>query len=134
VSTIRVFVAAPRDESLAVADVEAIRAALVAVLGTEHAVEAVAAVDEWNGNFTRCGGWNEWKRDVGAGYVYGTTEPRYRIIVVTTIRVGRATRDIVDAALGAEKPVLYWDGSQLCRVVGTTWDTESWKDGARVTF
>lgn len=89
---------------------------------------------EWAARFAQAGGWAAWTRDVGAGTDLDG-RPRYAVIVVPSRVVGRATAQIINAALGAGKIVVFYDAptgraSSVVRVDET--DEESWKAGYTV--
>lgn len=120
----RIFLASAKDES---ADKVAEWKAEV-----EAAIPGVTVVDgltDWNENFSRCGGWNGWADDVATGRdLYG--RPRYDAILCPRESVGKATMQIVQAALRCGKPVLLGGAHGAQRVIGVVQsDPTSWKSG-----
>ena len=105
---IRVFYAAAKGaDPAAVMDACArVRVFLTSVL--EDEVKVVAAHEEWAANFATMGSWEGWVRDVAAGRVYPTYEPRYHLFVVPTVYVGKATAQILEVAMQERKKVLIW--------------------------
>jgi hypothetical protein len=121
----RLFLATAKgDDPLRVAEWRAAIAALV------PNVTIVDGVEDWTENFHRCGGWNGWAQDVATGRDINGRH-RFDIIVCPHIVVGKATAQIVDAALRMTKPVFHVrrDG-EVARVVTVAQeDPESWKAG-----
>ena len=98
----------------------------------EALVPGVTVVDgltDWQENFSRCGGWNGWADDVATGRdLYG--RPRYDAILCPRESVGKATMQIVEAALRVGKPVLLGGAQGVQRVIGVVQsDPTSWKAG-----
>lgn len=120
----RLFLAAAKDESPdKVAEWKAEIAAQV------PGATIVDGLTDWTENFARCGGWNGWAEDVAGGRdLYG--RPRYDAIICPRESVGKATMQIVEAALRNGKPVLLAGVSGVRRVIGTVQsDPTSWKAG-----
>ena len=121
----RIFLATAKDESPdKVAEWKAELTTLI------PGVDVVDGLTDWHANFSRCGGWNGWAEDVATGRDING-RPRYDAILCPRESVGKATAQIVDAALSAGKPVLLLrrDGS-VAQVAGVTVvDPESWKAG-----
>lgn len=92
----------------------------------------VDGYSDWKENFHRCGGWNGWAEDVAVGR---TMEGRHRfdVIVCPHLYVGKATAQIIERALQANKAVLYLskDGVSLVRGIEHE-DPQSWKSGWRL--
>jgi hypothetical protein len=93
-------------------------------------VTVVDGLSDWNENFARCGGWNGWAEDVATGRDLNG-RPRYDAILCPRESVGKATMQIVEAALRVGKPVLLGDAVRgTKRVVGVVQsDPTSWKAG-----
>jgi hypothetical protein len=98
------------------------------------AVSVTRAVDDWTSNFKRCGSWDAWAHDVAAGVDYEFRTPRYNAVVCTTETVGKATAQIVEHALEAEKMVAVQTNGTVQRVYGVeAIDPENWKAGWHLT-
>ena len=96
----------------------------------------VTGEQDWAARFAQAGGWTAWAQDVGAG-VDVSGRPRYELIVVPSMIIGRATMQIVNAALGAGKLVVFHnpaddDVTPVVRVEPV--DTDSWKAGWRLVL
>ena len=132
----RVLFCPPKDDTPSDDALERLRVQLQAALDGDRTVEVVSAVDDWNKHFARCGGWEGWARDVGAGYLYGTQEPRFHALVIVSRsqRIGRATEGIVHAAVGARRRLLWWNKGQFYRIVGVRRDSDSWREGASLAL
>jgi hypothetical protein len=106
----------------------------VAAWKAEIEVQApgVAIVDgltDWGENFSRCGGWSGWVQDVARGRDLNG-RPRFDAVVCPRASVGKATAQIVEAALQERKPVLLVNAGGVRRVTGVVQtDSDSWKAG-----
>ena len=93
-------------------------------------VTIVDGYTDWQDNFSRCGGWGEWARDVAQGRDING-QARYDLFVSPYALVGRATAQILEAAMQMGKPVVLAsaaNGAQ--RVIGVMQvDAHSWKAG-----
>ena len=128
--TMRIFFANGRGDSDA--DVERavarVRDALMSQFGAD--VEVTSGKDDYKANFSRCGSWDAWIRDVAVGIRFADRTPRYHALMCPTREVGKATARIVELALGASKPVLLWEGGQARSVISVrAVDAENWKAG-----
>jgi len=111
----------------AVAD---LTAALQVRAGQGTYVKVTPGVDDYNQRFPLCGGWDAWTASVGSGHAYDGS-PLFHGIVVPTMAVGKATAGIIEAALKAERPVLFWDRTSrtFSPVNGVEHSGPSWKSG-----
>ncbi len=73
--------------------------------------------DDHAAHFNRLGSWDAWAADVAVGIFFESREPRYHGFVVPEGPLGKATAQILHAALQAGKPVWIWDGVSL-RIAG----------------
>jgi len=75
--------------------------------------------DDYDACFKALGSWDAWTTNVATGVHPTTRRPNYDVIVVAPQAViGRATKDIVEKALKAGKPVLLFTRGKLARVRG----------------
>jgi len=96
-------------------------------------IKIIAASEEFESNFARCGGWDAWAKDVATGVGFADRKPRYRGFVLTDYEVGRATASILEQGLGAGKPVFFFENGTLRRVLKVEeGDTDNWQSGWRV--
>ena len=119
-STLRVFLAHPKglSESEIAALVELVHA-VITRLKPDALVRVVTGFEDWTRSFKACGSWDAWTKRVGSGVSFTSREPLYHAIVVAPSRyVGHATKEIVLHAAKARKPIGYFDGAALRRVVG----------------
>jgi hypothetical protein len=102
----RIFLATPKDadpekvEEFRTITLERFRHAL-----QHDDVEVVRAEDDFKENFSRCGGWDSWCKDVGQGVDYMFRTPRFNAIVCMNQQIGKATSVIVRSALEAHRMV-----------------------------
>ncbi len=84
----------------------------------------------YEARFKACGSWESWCNEVATGIEYGSRSPLFKAILVPDGGIGSATARIVEAALGAKKPVIAFRGTAARRVVGVTRvDAKAWKNG-----
>lgn len=84
---------------------------------------------DYQANFSRCGGWSEWARDVAQGRDING-QARYDLFVCPYGLVGRATAQILEAAMQSGKPVVLASADGAQRVIGVLQvDSHSWKAG-----
>ena len=92
-------------------------------------VTIVDGYTDWQDNFSRCGGWNEWARDVAQGRDING-QARYDLFVCPYACVGKATAQILEAAMQSGKPVVLASADGAKRVIGVMQvDAHSWKAG-----
>lgn len=96
-----------------------------------HTIQLTLGRDDWERNFSRCGSWNEWTRDVAERVLGPTREPRYHgVMVPYSETIGRATKDIVMGFLRLGKPALEWRPGEFRKITTVdTVDSESFKAG-----
>ena len=84
---------------------------------------------DFDSNFR--GDWAAWAEGVISRIHSVTRKPIYEVIVVPGQRCGRATAQVVDAALKAGRPVLLWDRESSLKKVRsiTTVDPDDWAAG-----
>ena len=137
-ATRRVFLADAKGTDVAVVDarVEKVRQLLVDVLGDAATVEVTPGYRDYALHWHKAGSWEAWGLDVAVGTVYSTNEPRYHVFIVPSIIVGRATHQIIAAALAAQKVVLHLDlnALTLARVRGIETYTADWRNQGRLLF
>lgn len=128
----RLFVAHAKD----VEDLDALRARVQSLaeelIGAVRTVRVVLGFEDWQANFSTCGSWDSWAQQVGAGRLYGSPEPRYHAIVVPDAMVGRATEQIVRAALAVGTRVLRVDAGGLHKVARLEALTQDYRTSARL--
>jgi len=128
----RIFVAHAKD----VEDLDALRARVQsladAMIGEIRTVRVVLGFEDWMANFSTCGSWDSWAQQVGAGRLYGAPEPRYHAIVATDTHVGRATEQIVRAALAVGTRVLRVDAAGLHRIARIDALTQDYRTSGRL--
>jgi len=91
--------------------------------------EVVDGLADWRENFGRCGGWPGWVQDVARGRDLNG-RPRFDAVVCPRESVGKATAQIVEAALQERKPVLLVNAGGVRRVTGVMQvDSDAWKAG-----
>lgn len=138
--TTRVFLAHPKGRDPTPEEQAKLRA-LFAKFGAPNAMDPtrlvfVSGSTDYQQNFARCGGWEGWGRSVATGtfYVGHTQQPRYDLFVVLPDQsIGKATADIIRAALAVKKPVFYFDGDRVLAQVSTVAMTSGeFKGGWRV--
>jgi hypothetical protein len=96
-------------------------------------IKIIAASEEFDSNFARCGGWDAWAKDVATGVGFADRKPRYRGFVLTDHEVGRATASIVEQGLAAGKPVFFFENGLLRHVHKVEeGDIDNWQSGWRV--
>jgi hypothetical protein len=87
----------------------------------------------YEARFKACGSWEAWCNEVATGVEYGSRSPLFKAILVPDGGIGAATAKIVEAALGAKKPVIAFKGKEARRVVGITRvDAKDWVHGWRM--
>lgn len=86
---------------------DALTTALQVRAGAGTSIKVVAGRDDYHQRFPLCGSWDAWAASVGSGHAYDGS-PLFHGIIVPTLEVGKATAGIIEAALRAERPVLYW--------------------------
>ena len=86
--------------------------------------------DDYHQRFPLCGSWDAWTASVGSGHAYDGS-PLFHGIIVPTMEVGKATAGIIEAALRAERPVLYWQPRERVfqPVNGVEQVDNNWKTG-----
>jgi hypothetical protein len=95
--------------------------------------EIVIARDEFALSMSAAGTVETWARDIGAGWDIMRGGPRFDLIACPRQYVGIWTAWIVEAALSARRPVVYWDGSDMVPVQSVVAeDPESYEDGWRL--
>jgi hypothetical protein len=128
----RLFVAHAKD----VEDLEALRARVYGladeVIGDQRTIRVVMGFEDWQTNFSTCGSWDSWAQQVGAGRLYGSPEPRYHAIVVPDEVVGRATEQVVRAALAVGTRVLRLDAAGFHRVARIDSLTQDYRTSGRL--
>lgn len=114
----RLFLAHPKN--LSDEEIDALRDSVrgaVAYALPDRDVEVTTGRDDYATTFRRCGTWTAWAKNVATGVEYGTGLPRYHAIVVAPVSaVGKATGEILRAAMSAHKPVFLFQGETLSRV------------------
>tara|TARA_Y100000034_G_scaffold122339_1_gene167666 strand:+ start:1049 stop:1480 length:432 start_codon:yes stop_codon:yes gene_type:complete len=105
-------------------------AALQVRAGRGTYIKVTSGIEDYNKRFPLCGGWDCWTASVGSGHAYDGS-PLYHGIVVPTEQVGKATAGIIQAALDAGRPVLYWQRRERIfrPIKGVERTGESWKSG-----
>ena len=89
----------------------------------------VDGFSDWKENFHRCGGWTGWAEDVATGRDLNGRH-RFDVVVSPHRIVGRATAQIIERALLAGKPVLYFGRGEAVQIHGVEADDPtSWKAG-----
>lgn len=81
--------------------------------------------------------WGSWTTAVSIGINYGTQRPNYDVFIVPAMEIGKATADIVNAAISAGKPCLFWnpnDPDEPREIATTERTSESWKGGWRLVL
>jgi hypothetical protein len=110
---IRAFYAAAKGANPTEVEAECARIGALLTEAIGDAVEVVPAHTEWSTHFATVGSWDGWVRDVAAGRVFPSYEPRYHMFVCPTIYVGKATAQILTIALEERKRVLLWPAASL---------------------
>jgi len=90
------------------------------------------AVEDFDVNMARLGGWDGWESDVAMGVRYSDRAPRFHAIVLTDSEFGKSTASIARQALTAGKLVLFMEPQtrDLARVAEIiTLDENNWKSG-----
>lgn len=134
---IRVFVAHTKDES---DDQVQTFVDMFQLLYPDRILTFTTGKQDWDRNFKKCGGWNQWTKNVVHGTIYGSTEKTYNVILVTRDVVGKATRDIVEHAIKANTTVAIFsnDGTnppKLKRVRGIeVVDSQDYKAGWKMIY
>tara|TARA_Y100000034_G_scaffold52694_1_gene64680 strand:- start:120 stop:602 length:483 start_codon:yes stop_codon:yes gene_type:complete len=96
--------------------------------GRSLKISVVPGRDDHKLNFT--GDWDAWAKAVISRKDSITLQRHYDIIVVPSETVGRATAQIVEAALTVGRPVILFDEGTLKKVVGIhQHDPEDWQGG-----
>jgi hypothetical protein len=72
-------------------------------------VQVVPSGEDFQTYFAQCGGWSEWIEHVTRGVDYTTRKQIYDAVVCVDTQLGKATAGIIEKALEAGKPALYWD-------------------------
>lgn len=94
--------------------------------------EVIKASDEWKRTFSSAGGWGPWTRQVGAGRDLNGS-PTYDVYICPREYVGKATAQIVEAALSAGRRVIFGSGGDFSRVTSIIEeDSQSWVAGWRL--
>lgn len=105
--------------------------AMLAEMYPDH--EIVVAKDEFMLSMSAAGTVETWARDVGAGWDIMRGGPRFDLIICPRQYVGIWTAWIVEAALSARRPVLFWDGDSMVTAASiVAEDPESYEDGWRL--
>ena len=91
-----------KDETLAEIEQDLIhvRRALQAFIGDVRLTDSKRWYDA---RYAACGSWDAWKEQTATGVDYLTRQPYFKGFVVTKLRVGKATGDIVALALHLAK-------------------------------
>lgn len=92
-------------------------------------VEVVIARDYYFANFSRCGSWEAYARDVSQGVHYLTREPNFSLIVLADERIGAATQAIVKHALAVAKLVVLWESGGFVKIVDVEQVSRDMKNG-----
>jgi len=123
----RIFIAHAKGEDPDAVD-ELVRDAHEASPGAE----VVKASEEWKRTFASAGGWAPWAQQVGSGRdVNG--QPTYDVYVCPREYVGKATAQIVEAALAVGRKVIFGTGGDFSSVVSIIEeDSQSWVAGWRL--
>ena len=112
-------------------------AVLAARIGAEidQTVKVVPGRDDYKQRFTSCGGWLNWSLSVGAGDDY-EGGPLFSGILVPDLVVGKATMQIIEAAISAKRAVLFVDDAlRLFEVYGIqAVDENDWKAGWAIEY
>jgi len=90
------------------------------------------AVEDFDANMARLGGWDGWESDVAMGVRYSDRAPRFHVIVLTDTEFGKATASIARQAVMAGKLVLFMESQtrEISRVAEiVTLDENNWKSG-----
>ena len=111
---LRAFLAHPKDTDDPTIEVlkHAATGLLLAQIKAHHGgltPEVVTGRDDFNDRAMACGGWGPWAESVatGTGYIDGALRTLYDLIIVTPYQlVGRATAQMLEAALGNANPSL----------------------------
>jgi hypothetical protein len=115
---LRVFVAHRKDDAL---DLGALKAEIQQALDAEakgrRTVKVTLGREDYLARSSSLGSWAAWIRDVATGLDYVTREPRFHAYVVPDERIGKATAEIIGAALNLRKPVLRWLGDGAFRPI-----------------
>mgnify|MGYP003147580589 CR=1 FL=1 len=100
--------------------------------GYAPAVNVVSGRDDHRRHWR--GDWAAWQESVLARKNALTGEPVYSMFVIKSEYCGKATANILGAALTMQRPVFYWDGngafSRIQRI--DVQDPENWTMGFRV--
>lgn len=91
--------------------------------------QVVAGRDDFKARSASLGGWKPWQRDVATGQdEYGIAT--FDAIIVPDLQIGKATAEMVRAAIGVQRRVYFWRKGELVPVVGVeTVDANDWKEG-----
>ena len=94
--------------------------------------EVITASDEWKRTFASAGGWGPWAQQVGAGRDLNGA-PTYDVYICPREYVGKATAQIVEAALAAGRRVIFGCGGDFSPVTSIIEeDSQSWVSGWRL--
>jgi hypothetical protein len=126
----RFFYAHPSSDppSIILEDRERLRT-LLTERGAGSSIRITLGRKDFESNFR--GDWAAWTQSIVSRTHSVTRKPRYEAIVVPGKRCGRATAQVVKAALEAGRPVFLWDREHsLKKVCGVTMvDSDDWATG-----
>lgn len=86
------------------------------------------AKTDWQVNFERAGGWDEWVQGV-VGQSFASGNYRYDGFVVAGRNLGKASAQIVQLALIRRAPVILFEDGRLVKSVQYVYQAGGWKDG-----
>lgn len=103
----RVFVAHRKDEKDAASMVTLLQERFAAEF-PEADVTVTSGSDHYMENASAMGGWKGWIYEVHSG-VDADEQPYFTICVVPDMEVGKATAEMIEGFLEAQKSVVYWN-------------------------
>ena len=100
--------------------------------GSAPAIQVVAGRDDYNRHWK--GDWTLWQESVIVRKDAITGKPVYDAFITKSATCGRATANILGAAIVSGRPVFFWDGEDLFVRVKSiaVEDPDNWADGYRV--
>lgn len=131
---VRVFLAHAKADSAG--SIEAMRSTLIRLLTQASAgtatIEVILGRDDYDANFKRAGGWDQWARDISDRIDFATRERFYSAIVVTSVYVGKATAQMVEHALAVGVRTMLLNGFEVKAIIGIDKTSDSFQTGWRV--
>lgn len=127
--TAKLFYAHPKATEVTQLRLECMELERVAKQKLQRYIDVTSGRDHFKAWARALGGWQQWTVEVGSG-TGPDGAPLFDAIVVPADTIGRATMQIVEAALGCGRPVLIWDGGMgFVEAVGVVQIGDSWVDG-----